>query len=157
MQKPAEGKKKKKKSSVGVAMMQQDPMVRVDGSPKLDSVQEHEEPKKTSVSSQTVPDPTKTDYRKQWVDAKFPHIQMPKIAYQQSDSVFDFERVKQEEEEVIPAPRHKRIGVSFSGGGIRSACFHAGVLQTFAKKNFLYSIDYLSMVSGGAYVGAAYM
>jgi hypothetical protein len=40
-----------------------------------------------------------------------------------------------------------------SGGGIRSATFALGVLQGLARAGVLGSIDYLSTVSGGGYIG----
>jgi predicted acylesterase/phospholipase RssA len=52
-----------------------------------------------------------------------------------------------------PAPQESLIGLAFSGGGIRSATFNLGVLQALAKKELLRSIDYVSTVSGGGYIG----
>ncbi len=46
------------------------------------------------------------------------------------------------------------MGLAFSGGGIRSATFNLGVTQAFAKSHLLSSIDYLSTVSGGGYIGS---
>jgi hypothetical protein len=46
------------------------------------------------------------------------------------------------------------VGLSFSGGGIRSATFNLGVIQALAKNNLLTWIDYLSTVSGGGYIGS---
>ncbi|HWQ03473.1 MAG TPA: patatin-like phospholipase family protein, partial [Candidatus Nitrosotenuis sp.] len=46
------------------------------------------------------------------------------------------------------------IGLSFSGGGIRSATFNLGILQALAQLNLLSRIDYLSTVSGGGYIGS---
>jgi hypothetical protein len=46
------------------------------------------------------------------------------------------------------------VGLAFSGGGIRSATFSLGVLQSLAKFNILKDCDYLSTVSGGGYIGA---
>jgi hypothetical protein len=46
------------------------------------------------------------------------------------------------------------IGLSLSGGGIRSAAFSLGVVQVLAKHNRLKYVDYLSTVSGGGYLGA---
>jgi hypothetical protein len=57
------------------------------------------------------------------------------------------------------------VGLALSGGGIRSATFAFGVLQTLAKtavvapaealtKSLLGRVDYLSTVSGGTYIGA---
>ena len=46
------------------------------------------------------------------------------------------------------------VGLSFSGGGIRSATFNLGVLQSLAKRGYLSQIDYLSTVSGGGYIGS---
>jgi hypothetical protein len=47
------------------------------------------------------------------------------------------------------------VGLSLSGGGIRSACFALGVLQGLAEREALPRVDYLSTVSGGGYAGAA--
>ena len=52
------------------------------------------------------------------------------------------------------AQRSSTFGLSFSGGGIRSATFNLGVLQGFAEKGLLPYVDYLSTVSGGGYIGA---
>ncbi|MEJ0038947.1 MAG: hypothetical protein WDO68_23260 [Gammaproteobacteria bacterium] len=46
------------------------------------------------------------------------------------------------------------IGLALSGGGIRSATFCLGVVQTLARKTLLPQFDYLSTVSGGGYLGA---
>jgi hypothetical protein len=43
-------------------------------------------------------------------------------------------------------------GLAFSGGGIRSATFHLGILQALQDMGSLPQIDYLSTVSGGSYI-----
>ena len=54
---------------------------------------------------------------------------------------------------------HRRIheqgpsALCLSGGGIRSATFALGVLQGLAQIGVLGTIDYLSTVSGGGYIG----
>ena len=48
----------------------------------------------------------------------------------------------------------KIVGLSLSGGGIRSATFHLGVIQALHAKGVLRYVDYVSTVSGGGYVGA---
>ncbi|HEY7185956.1 MAG TPA: patatin-like phospholipase family protein [Vicinamibacterales bacterium] len=45
------------------------------------------------------------------------------------------------------------IGLAFSGGGIRSATFNLGVLQRLQELDLLRSVDYMSTVSGGGYIG----
>jgi hypothetical protein len=45
-------------------------------------------------------------------------------------------------------------GLALSGGGIRSAAFCLGALQALNSHRVIESIDYLSTVSGGSYVGA---
>src|SRR6478672_11631501 len=45
------------------------------------------------------------------------------------------------------------IGLSLSGGGIRSAAFCLGVLQALDLAQVLDKVDYLSSVSGGGYIG----
>ena len=47
-----------------------------------------------------------------------------------------------------------RVGVAFSGGGIRSATFNLGVLKALHDLHVLRHVDYLSTVSGGGYIGA---
>ena len=49
---------------------------------------------------------------------------------------------------------HHLIGLALSGGGIRSATFGLGVLQALQELDYLRSIDYLSTVSGGGFIGA---
>ena len=61
-----------------------------------------------------------------------------------------FAKVRQTES----AERKHTVGLAFSGGGIRSATFNLGILQGLAKAKLLTSIDYLSTVSGGGYIGA---
>lgn len=53
-----------------------------------------------------------------------------------------------------PADPADLIGLALSGGGIRSATFSLGLLQSLAKTKLLARIDYLSTVSGGGYIGA---
>ena len=47
----------------------------------------------------------------------------------------------------------RKVGLALSGGGIRSATFALGVLQSMARRGLVRRIDYLSTVSGGGYVG----
>lgn len=42
------------------------------------------------------------------------------------------------------------IGLALSGGGVRAAAFHSGVLQYLAEKNKLESVIHVSSVSGGS-------
>jgi hypothetical protein len=53
-------------------------------------------------------------------------------------------------------PAAPRIGLAFSGGGIRSATFCLGVLRALARNKVLHRFDYLSTVSGGGYIGSAF-
>lgn len=52
-------------------------------------------------------------------------------------------------------PADDKVGVSLSGGGIRSAAFSIGVLQRLHARGVLPYVDFLSMVSGGAFAGMA--
>jgi hypothetical protein len=47
------------------------------------------------------------------------------------------------------------VGLSLSGGGIRSASFSLGAVQALASRKMLRRMDYMSTVSGGGYIGAA--
>jgi len=81
------------------------------------------------------------------------------------DSPVGFHQVLEDERNEIKRSRAARdcppgepgedsLGVAFSGGGIRSATFNLGVLQTLARHGLLRRIDYLSTVSGGGYIGS---
>ncbi|HEX3675381.1 MAG TPA: hypothetical protein VHU87_14000 [Rhizomicrobium sp.] len=52
-------------------------------------------------------------------------------------------------------PMYDTTGVCLSGGGIRSAAFCLGALQSLATRDLIGNIDYLSTVSGGGYIGAS--
>jgi hypothetical protein len=47
-------------------------------------------------------------------------------------------------------------GISCSGGGIRSAAYNLGALQSFQREGVLKDADYLTAVSGGSYIAASY-
>jgi hypothetical protein len=47
------------------------------------------------------------------------------------------------------------VGLALSGGGIRSAAFCLGVLQALDRAKVLDSVDYMSTVSGGGYIGCS--
>lgn len=54
-----------------------------------------------------------------------------------------------------PSTADGLVGLALSGGGIRSAAFNLGVLQALHRRGVLPSVDYLSTVSGGGWIGAA--
>ena len=59
------------------------------------------------------------------------------------------------QKENATAGEQRLVGLALSGGGVRSATFCLGVLQTFAEKGILKHVDYLSTVSGGGYLGGS--
>ena len=58
-----------------------------------------------------------------------------------------------------PAPRGSftKIGLSLSGGGMRAAVFHLGVLRRLAVEHLLENVSHVSTVSGGSLATAAIM
>ena len=50
---------------------------------------------------------------------------------------------------------HELVGLALSGGGVRSATFALGVLQSLHRFGVFRHVDYLSTVSGGGYLGAS--
>ena len=54
-----------------------------------------------------------------------------------------------------PKEESNVVGLSLSGGGIRSAAFCLGALQALRQADVLKKIDYLSTVSGGGYIGSS--
>jgi NTE family protein len=57
--------------------------------------------------------------------------------------------------ETAPEAASHRIGLALSGGGIRAAVFHLGVLRRLAFECLLESVSVVSTVSGGSLVTAA--
>jgi len=49
-----------------------------------------------------------------------------------------------------------RLGLGLSGGGFRASFFHIGVLARMAELGLLRQVEFISTVSGGSIVGAAY-
>lgn len=60
-----------------------------------------------------------------------------------------------DEEYCADPPRGRRIGISLSGGGIRSAAFNLGALQALQEERVLSSAEYVAAVSGGNYIASA--
>ena len=52
------------------------------------------------------------------------------------------------------AAKETTVGISLSGGGIRSATTNLGILQALSKMGILPLVDYVSTVSGGGYIGS---
>lgn len=48
---------------------------------------------------------------------------------------------------------YNTVGLSLSGGGIRSASFNLGLLQCLVEKGLIRWVDFLSTVSGGGFIG----
>ena len=54
---------------------------------------------------------------------------------------------------IVPSTTLGLVGLAFSGGGIRSASFCLGVVQSLTRLRLFPRVDYLSTVSGGASQG----
>jgi patatin-like phospholipase len=54
-----------------------------------------------------------------------------------------------------PRPGSNVVGLSLSGGGIRSAAFCLGAMQALDAWRLIQKVDYLSTVSGGGYIGTS--
>jgi hypothetical protein len=55
----------------------------------------------------------------------------------------------------VEDPQPGKLGVCCSGGGIRSAAFSLGALQSLQERGELRKASYLAAVSGGSYIAAA--
>ena len=74
-------------------------------------------------------------------------------------SQLSLQTVLKEEDAAIRAGRPEGVtgqiaALAFSGGGIRSATFCLGFIQSLARHHRLSRFDYLSTVSGGGYIGS---
>src|SRR5574342_1403398 len=54
----------------------------------------------------------------------------------------------------LPSAELGLVGLALSGGGIRSASFNLGVIQSLVGNQVMAKVDYPSTVSGGGYIGA---
>lgn len=57
---------------------------------------------------------------------------------------------------LVEPPETGKVGIACSGGGIRSAAFNLGALQALQGEKVLERSRYLSSVSGGSYIAAAF-
>jgi hypothetical protein len=64
-----------------------------------------------------------------------------------------FRIVENTEEPRVSFRSSDYVGLALSGGGIRSATFNLGLIQELANNGVLRTVDYLSTVSGGGYIG----
>jgi hypothetical protein len=82
-----------------------------------------------------------------------PRIRFPEVIVREYDEV----RTRRRAIGAAADPDGKRplrlLGLSLSGGGVRSATFNLGMLQALAAAGKLKAFDYLSTVSGGGYTG----
>lgn len=60
------------------------------------------------------------------------------------------------EDQYLREPDEERLGIACSGGGIRSASYCLGALQVLREREILGQAEYLSAVSGGAYISIAH-
>lgn len=56
---------------------------------------------------------------------------------------------------VRPDAAHGLAGLALSGGGLRSATFSLGVVEVLCERDHLVRFDYVSAVSGGAYLASS--
>jgi hypothetical protein len=73
----------------------------------------------------------------------------PPIVLEQEDCQRDGTPVRR------PTPSSNVIGLALSGGGIRSAAFCLGAMQSLDVRGVIEKLDYLSTVSGGGYIGTS--
>ncbi len=78
------------------------------------------------------------------------YIQNPEQVYEIERDYITKIRTNPEQNE---KPDYAPIGLSLSGGGIRSATICLGALQALYKHKYLNIFDYLSSVSGGGFIG----
>jgi hypothetical protein len=84
-----------------------------------------------------------------------PNCPTPADASPQSQSTPLSDATPQAESHVEPPEGlNQKVGVAFSGGGVRSATFNLGVLQALASQGVLDKVGYISSVSGGSYINS---
>jgi hypothetical protein len=83
-------------------------------------------------------------------------INKRRLANGRQKSGLEIEEEKRDGTQVLrPTVTSNVVGLSLSGGGIRSSAFCLGVLQALDVRGLIDKVDYLSSVSGGGYIGAS--
>ncbi len=78
--------------------------------------------------------------------------ELDEIRLRRSAPDVDMDTIERADDPYVSAARSGLMGLSLSGGGIRSATFNLGILQGLAELKLLRCFDYLSSVSGGGYI-----
>jgi Patatin-like phospholipase len=81
--------------------------------------------------------PTKSSFRRSWSEVK-------------NSELTDIRK----RHAADPPSADELVGLTFSGGGIRSATFGLGVLEALKDLELLEKVHYMSTVSGGGYIGS---
>ncbi len=89
----------------------------------------------------------------EWKDVDAEHERLGRLVEDSANLVPDANRVAPQTD-IRPSVSAGLVGLALSGGGIRSATFNLGVLQSLARRGVLRWCDYLSTVSGGGYIGS---
>jgi GNAT superfamily N-acetyltransferase len=111
--------------------------------------------KKLHVAEKPAPLARAMDAILGWVRAIFPKGKIKQAVTDVEDIRADVEIKRRAlAKQCPPSVRNGLVGLAFSGGGIRSATFNLGILQSLADLGILRFFDYLSTVSGGGYIGS---
>ena len=105
-------------------------------------------------------DTAASTHRNENTDTSFVGFSVENTEYNGAKTVVDAElnNIQQRRnnvDDLEPVDKNNLSGIALSGGGIRSASFCLGVVQSLAKHNLLKKFEYLSTVSGGGYIGGA--
>jgi hypothetical protein len=87
-------------------------------------------------------------------DARFAAVLRKEIEHIRPDIALPADGTLQQLYGAISQAKPPLSALCLSGGGIRSAAFALGVLQTLARYDVLGKFDYFSTVSGGGYIGS---
>ena len=84
------------------------------------------------------------------------HLSLPDVLREEYETIHGDLRDGVDDLPALLAEMHKKeqTALCLSGGGIRSATFALGVIQSLAQRGLLSQFHYLSTVSGGGYIGA---
>ena len=75
-----------------------------------------------------------------------------RVAFLEGDTFYDSEKIQLKDADLEDTELNDVVGLAISGGGLRSATFNDGMLTAFSHKGLLRFVDYISAVSGGAYI-----
>lgn len=111
-------------------------------------------PSRTVPPAVAAPPPSPLTRFKAWIRTAASTLEQTLLSFRADRSPSQWDPAQVSPETYQRLSQANLLALCLSGGGIRSASFCLGILQALALRGRLSSVDYLSTVSGGGYIGS---